>query len=326
MTIKEWKNSNNIIPKMDLTGYTRLCDECDSYDIKKSNEVYAPGSFMDYCQKEGVRIWNEVCNDPSLHNYTHDSSAFWDDMHYGWRETKRVSDEMLENVWVENPGYMTDTLVGKILAGEPGTGLLPYMISLVCAKKIAQIIRKPFNVSISGEFSVTKTLSVDVPYTARTGLFKKEIKYKREMRQETYKENRTIRFDGWQLESFRRDGSGLFKWIYCLGSDGNLYVVTTYTSSKNEFHYKVNELAPIFQNRAKFPNDKTLLAVMHGWMGALDAVDFSHKGGYTEDYYYDFPFDVDEKSQPYHDGAGTLARLSVLAGFPASAGTDIAHE
>lgn len=321
MTIKDWKDQNTARSQMDLTGCTILADECDVYDKARASAVHAPGSYADFVQKQGVKIWNDVTFDPERHWYEMDSHPFWDMLHDGWKETTRITSELLQFQWIENEGKMSAELLQYIMDNREGAGMIPYMVVLQAAKNVAEKLTKPFDVSIVGNLERTRVVTYDVPYTVKVGFFRKETRYKQEQKTETYSEMTQLKFNGWLLDSFYRVGDGRLDWLYCLGSDGKLYIISTYLSSDDKRYYKVNEIAPMFPNRVRLPNDNILIAASHGWMGALDAVAPDKHPYVTKDEYdLDMPMRL-EKSEdyPFVDGFGTLTRLARLIGLPDNA-------
>lgn len=154
----------------------------------------------------------------------------------------------------------------------------------------------------------------------KVGLFRKETRYKKEQKTETYTESTTLKFNGWLIDPFYRYGYGRLDWKYCLGSDGELYVISSYTDNDGKMQYKVDQVAPMFPTRVRIPHDNMLVAVSHGWMGALDSVAAdmnAHPSVLKEEYDYNFPLHLTNVMEyAYPDGFGTLARLARLIGLP----------
>lgn len=288
----------------DLSGYTIFAEECGVVDEKYRNEKFTPGTMDDYIQKNGVQIWIGWLSDQEMSWATQDKSSLWNIIYSGFYALKpRLDDD--GGVWQRMRGI------------HKGILSLAHMAAEKC--------NKPFDVVVSGNFESERTTYVDVPYEVKVGLFKKETRYRKEPKVETYLENKQIRFNGWLLEHFERvneDGAKI-SWDYCLGSDGQLYVITAIRKGENKtIQYKVSEMLAVFESFFNIPNHRTFVSVSHGWMGALDAVEIKpyHERQYdtyinNEKYILDFPLHLNERNEyPFPtEGDGLKTRLRMLA-------------
>ena len=286
----------------DLSGCTVLATECGRVDHEMDTAVYPAGSFQDWNQKNGSQLWLQGIGDAEMTWFTQMNSSLWDLIHNG------------NNVVI--PSLSGD--------GETFGQMRDITVSILKkAHNVAEACDKPFDISISGKIVRQRTVSVDVPYEVKVGLFKKETRYRKEQKTESYLEQTVLRFNGWLLEHFERtvDDGEFAAWDYCLGSDGGLYVITSMRDSNGEFKYKVSEMIGNFESFFNFAANNTFISVSHGWMGALDTIamlpcnqrkySVQHNG---ETYVFDFPLQLRSRSEyPFsNEGDGLKTRLDAL--------------
>jgi len=286
----------------DLSGCTILASECGRIDTEMDNAVFPEGSFGRWNQTNGVQSWLEWLGDASMLWFTQMNDSLWNCIHNG---NKAVIPSLSEDSDVF--GQMRD-ITKSILKR---------------AHNVAEACDKPFDVSISGKIHCQRTVSVDVPFEVKVGLFRKETRYRKEKKTESYLDAVSIRFNGWLLEHFERieDDGDSAAWDYCLGSDGLLYVITSMRKSNGELEYKVSEMIGMFESFFKIASQNTFVSVSHGWMGALDTVPMipyaQRKYSVQNDmdtYVFDFPLQLGNRSDyPFSkEGDGLKARLDAL--------------
>lgn len=287
-----------------LSGCSILANECGVVDNIMNTTSYAPGSLNDWRQKQGPNTWLEWLGDNEMSWATQCNSSLWDIINSGFRAVKPSLDGDGEVF-----GKMRDI----------------YKATLKLAHKVAENCNKPFDVSIVGKVSRSRTVYVDVPYEVKVGLFKKETRYRKEPKTETIIENKQIIFNGWLLEHFERieEDNDKMSWDYCVGSDGQFYVITSmYDNSNGTMEYKVSEMLPNFESFFRIAKQNTFVSVSHGWMGALDTVAIKpyNERRYStylgdERYTFDFPLQLNSREEyPFPEvGDGIKTRLKLLA-------------
>lgn len=288
----------------DLSGCNILGNECGVVDEQMNTTNYAPGSLNDWRQKQGPGVWLEWLGDNEMSWATQCNSALWDIINSGFRAVK--------------PSLDGDEDVFRKMR-------VIHKAALKLAHNVAENCNKPFDVSITGKVSRSKTVYVDVPYEVKVGLFKKETRYRKEPKTETYIENKQIIFNGWLLEHFERieEDNDKMSWDYCVGSDGQFYVITSmYDNSNGTMEYKVSEMLPNFESFFRIAKQNTFVSVSHGWMGALDTVAIKpyNERRYStylgdERYTFDFPLQLTSREEyPFPEvGDGIKTRLRLLA-------------
>ena len=287
----------------DLSGYNILGNECGVVDEQMNTTSYAPGSLNDWRQKQGPSVWLEWLGDNEMSWATQCNTALWDIINSGFRAVKPSLDED-----------------GEVFRKMRDI----YKSVLKLSHRVAENCNKPFNVSIIGKVSNIRTVYVDVPYEVKVGLFKKETRYRKEPKTETFFENKQIFFNGWLLEHFERveEDNDKMCWDYCVGSDGQLYVITSmYDNSNGTMQYKVNEMLANFESYFRIANQNAFVSVSHGWMGALDTVaikPYTERKYSTylgdERYVFDFPLQLNSRNDYWFpaEGDGIKTRLRLL--------------
>lgn len=207
--------------------------------------------------------------------------------------------------------------------------------------KVAEVCReisKPFDVMIEYPEITERQVYIDVPKTVKTGLFKKETIYEKQIKKEPVISNHSLTFAGWRLDRFWRkcieqDEStrhvSILSWDYCLGSDGKLYLLNSkygwggFENDPNNFfpnkpEFTVDELIPFQIQVLNYKNQNIFIGAFCGLTFVLDAIpignrnesSLNHRNGI---YRFNFPLQINDfQENPYGIGEGLLLRLKNL--------------
>lgn len=217
-------------------------------------------------------------------------------------------------------GYFS--AVAQHLQGEDKEYLDNHSKSLnVICSAVAEFVNKEYDVKIQRSIQRERTVYVDVPYEVKVGLFKKETRYRKEPRTETYYENDITVYKGWLIERlYRQEGNGSYAEVlffdYCLGADGNLYLLISKKDDPTNEPLVLNCIcySPAFLNN---PYCNIYSSVIAGVVGSLDAIPLDENDSrrnvhltLDDDYYYNYPIQIDDgHNYPFGFLGGTIVRL-----------------
>lgn len=213
--------------------------------------------------------------------------------------------------------------VAKSIQGEEDKKYLEdhaKALDVIC-NAVSEFVNKEYDVIIPKTITKQKTVYVDVPYEVKVGLFKKETRYRKEQRNETYYENETNIYKGWLIERlYRQEGYGssaeVLFFDYCLGANGKTYLVVSKKddTSNNPVILECVCYSPAFLNN-HFCNIYS--AAIGGVIGVLDAIPLNENDPQRkihltldDEYYYNFPVQInDGHDYPFGFLDGVIARL-----------------
>ena len=187
---------------------------------------------------------------------------------------------------------------------------------------VAEFVKTDYDIIISRTVEKERVITINVPKERRVGLFKKEVYIDQETKTEKYCEKETLAYKGWRIERLVRkidkwygDPPDVMFFDYCLGADGQLYlVVSNNKTGKDVVVLNCVCYSPAFMTN-KFCN--VYSAAISGVIGALDAIPMAENDPirnthirFNNDYYYNFPIQIDDNSSyPYAFLGGTINRL-----------------
>ena len=168
-----------------------------------------------------------------------------------------------------------------------------------------------------------RVVTVEVPKERKAGLFRKETYMEKENRTEKYIDVEPVYYKGWLLERlYRIEGTGdlaeILYFDYCLGYDGNLYMLVSKDGVPEE-----PQVFRCWCFTQEVLNDQfcnVYNAVLGGIIGALDAVSLdpdkpSRNTQLQLDtiYQYNFPVQIDDDSKyAFNFTGGTYYRVLSL--------------
>lgn len=201
------------------------------------------------------------------------------------------------------------------------------------AREAAQSCQKPFNVSVLSTEEEEIITYEDIPKIVKVGFFKKETRYERVEHKSKKSVTKTIYFKGWILEHFYKKSKSqnrgeYMNWDYCLGADGNFYLLNSYGDLKFEQDgteaydnccyqiYKCIPLSPFLISQKNYDLQVALNCSFTGTLdyialGALSEQELSING---ELYKWNYPVSTDliEKKYIFPFGDGLKIRINEL--------------
>lgn len=202
-----------------------------------------------------------------------------------------------------------------------------------CARETAAKCKRAFNVSALITEEEEVITYEDVPKVVKTGLFKKETRYERVERKTMKSVTKEVYFKGWLLEHFYRKSESQYvteymNWDYCLGADGNVYLLNSYGQLRPDQNnlesyyncgYRIYKCIPLTPLLITAANADILIALISSFTGVLDYV---APGGmperktlvHEELYHWNYPVTTNRvpKENVYPFGRGLKMRLDSL--------------
>lgn len=202
-----------------------------------------------------------------------------------------------------------------------------------CARETAANCKKTFDVSALVTEEEEVITYEDVPKVVKAGLFKKEIRYERVERKTMKSVTKEVYFKGWLLEHFYRKSESQYiteymNWDYCLGADGNVYLLNSYgqmqpdqnnCESYCKCRYRIYKCIPLTPLLIVAQNANILIALNSSFAGVLDYV---APGGLPEQetwengelYHWNYPITTKQvpEENVYPFGRGLKMRLDSL--------------
>lgn len=189
-------------------------------------------------------------------------------------------------------------------------------------KTVIQYISKPYDVQYSYPVEKERVVVEEVPKERKTGFFRKETYMEKVSYIQKYSEDETVTYKGWLLDRFyRTEGNGksadtIFL-DYCLGADGNIYMIAYLKDAPS--NQQVFQCSYFSQGMLDEQYCNVYNAVLGGALGALDAVPIDTNDPLRnlhlqldDDYYYNFPVELEDDQYSYGFLGGTYYRCILL--------------
>ena len=195
-------------------------------------------------------------------------------------------------------------------------------MKLIIQYIIIGYISRPYDVQYSYQVEKERVITEEIPKERKVGLFKKETYMEKVSRTQKYTATETFAYKGWLVERFyRTEGNGssadTVYFDYCLGADGNMYMITYL--KENPAKQQVYACSYFSQGLLNEQYCNVYNAVLGGALGALDAVTENANDQsrsvhlyLDDDYYYNFPVQIEDDQYSFNFFTGTYYRVIML--------------